>query len=68
MNFEQFKSNPLMYIAFLGLGVIGYLYFDVKSTLTTQNETLQTELTKCQGDKDVLNRDMVDIAKECNGN
>lgn len=65
MNFDQFKSNPLMYIAFLGLGVIGYLYFDAKRTLITQVEREIVEKKACGEEVQRLNRELLSVTKDC---
>lgn len=41
ISFEQFTKNPVAAIAFLALGVIGYLYVDMMSIHEDQLENLE---------------------------
>ncbi len=65
MNFDQFKSNPLMYIAFIGLGVIGYLYVDAKSEAAANKEIEREEKKACGQEVQRLNRELLSVTKDC---
>ena len=41
INFEQFSKNPVAAIAFVAIGVIGYLYVDMMSIHEDQLENLE---------------------------
>ena len=41
ISFEQFTKNPVAAIAFVALGVIGYLYVDMMSIHEAQLENLE---------------------------
>lgn len=41
ISFEQFTKNPVSAIAFVALGVIGYLYVDMMSIHEAQLENLE---------------------------
>ena len=43
ISFEQFTKNPVAAIAFLALGVIGYLYVDMMSIHEDQLENLEEQ-------------------------
>jgi len=41
ISFEQFSKNPIAAIAFIALGVIGYLYVDMMKIHEAQLENLE---------------------------
>lgn len=55
VSFKEFVKNPIVALLFMCLMAIGYLYIDNKSTLTTQIETLQEEVTTLKKDYKELN-------------
>lgn len=54
-----------MYIAFIGLGVIGYLYVDAKSEAAANKEIEREEKKACGQEVQRLNRELLSVTKDC---
>lgn len=63
ISFKEFVKNPIVALLFMCLMAIGYLYIDNKSTLTTQIEELQSEVSILKKDYKDLNDKFINTIK-----
>lgn len=66
VSFKEFVKNPIVALLFMSLMAVGYLYYDNKSTLTGQVETLQEEVKILKDDYKELNEKFIETIKELN--
>ena len=66
VSFKEFVKNPIVALLFMSLMAVGYLYYDNKSTLTTQVETLQEEVKTLKKDYKELNEQFIETIKDLN--
>lgn len=64
LSFKEFASNPIVALLFMALMAVGYLYYDNRSTLTSQVETLQEEVKLLKTDYKELNEKFIETLKE----
>jgi len=64
VTFKEFAKNPIVALLFMSLMAVGYLYYDNKSTLTSQVETLQEDITILKEDYKELNEKFIESLKE----
>jgi len=64
ISFKEFASNPIVALLFMALMAVGYLYYDNKSTLTNQVDTLQEEVRILKEDYKELNQKFIETLKE----
>jgi hypothetical protein len=64
VSFKEFAKNPFTAILFICLMAIGYLYFDNKSTLTSQIESLQKEVSELKKDYKELNDKFIETLQK----
>jgi len=64
VSFKEFVKNPIVALLFMSLMAVGYLYYDNKSTLTNQVETLQEEVRELKDDYKELNETLILTLKE----
>jgi len=64
VSFKDFIKNPFTAILFMSLMAIGYLYFDNKSTLTTQIKSLQEEVAGLKKDYKELNNKFIETLQK----
>lgn len=53
-SFKEFIKDPIKALLFLALMSIGYLYFDVKSTMQSQIDSQQIEITSLRNEIKLL--------------
>ena len=68
VSFKEFVKNPIVALLFICLMVIGYLYVDNKTTLTTQIELLRKDLEGVKKDNKSLNAEIRKILLKVNTN
>ena len=68
VSFKEFVKNPIVALLFICLMVIGYLYVDNKTTLTTQIELLRKDLEGVKKDNKSLNSEIRKILLKVNTN
>jgi uncharacterized protein YlxW (UPF0749 family) len=64
ISFKDFVKNPIVALLFMSLMAIGYLYYDNKSTLTSQVKDLQEEVRSLQRDYKQLNDKFIDTLEK----
>jgi hypothetical protein len=64
VSFKEFVKNPIVALLFMCLMAIGYLYIDNKSTLTSQIEELQKEVTTLKNDYKELNNKFIETIQK----
>lgn len=64
VSFKEFAKNPIVALLFMCLMAIGYLYIDNKSTLTSQIEDLQEEVTTLKNDYKELNNKFIETIQK----
>jgi hypothetical protein len=66
VSFKEFVKNPLAAFMFISLIAIGYLYFDNRSTLTSQIDDLKSDVTELKKDNKELNNKIIEMAQKIN--
>lgn len=64
VSFKEFVKNPIVALLFMSLLAVGYLYYDNKSALTNQIETLQEDIKVLKDDYRVLNEKFIETIQE----
>ncbi len=64
ISFKDFLRNPIVALLFMSLMAVGYLYYDNKSTLTSQIKDLQQEVRGLQRDYKELNDKFIDTLEK----
>lgn len=64
VSFKEFAKNPIVALLFMCLMAIGFLYIDNKSTLTSQIEDLQKEVTTLKDDYKELNNKFIETIQK----
>jgi len=68
VSFKEFAKNPIVALLFMALMAIGYLYYDNKTTLTTQIVELREEVKVLKKDYKELNDKFIETIQEINEN
>tara|TARA_B100000963_G_C22551552_1_gene637031 strand:- start:295 stop:525 length:231 start_codon:yes stop_codon:yes gene_type:complete len=68
VSFKEFVKNPIVALLFMSVMAIGYLYYDNKTTLTTQIVELRNEIKVLKKDYKELNDKFIETIKEINEN
>ncbi len=68
VSFKEFVKNPIVALLFMSLMAVGYLYYDNKSALTNQVETLQEEVKNLQSDYKALNEKFITTLEKLHKN
>jgi hypothetical protein len=61
ISFKEFVQNPIVALLFMCLMAIGYLYIDNRSSLTSQIETLKSEVNSLKDENRTLNNKIIEI-------
>lgn len=64
ISFKEFAKNPIVALLFMTLLALGYLYFDNKTTLTTQIVELQEEVKTIRKEYKELNDKFIETIKD----
>ena len=68
IKFKEFLKNPIIALLFMSLMAVGYLYFDNKTTLTSQITDLQKEIKVLKKDYKELNDKFIDVISKIKDN
>ena len=68
VSFKEFAKNPIVALLFMSVMAVGYLYYDNKTTLTTQIVELRNEIKVLKKDYKELNDKFIETIKEINEN
>jgi|GEM_PF-6386580 len=64
LDFNKMKKDPIMYVFTLLLGVIGYLYVDLKQTTNERIQYLESELKESNERYQELQRMIIPYIKK----
>ena len=66
MDYKQMAKNPVQYLLFVSVCIIGYLYVDIKETMQSQIDDLKAEVVILKEENKELTYKYVELAKSIN--
>jgi len=66
LSFKEYSKNPIQYLLFICIGVIGYLYVDQRQVLNERIDQQEKEIVQLREDYKELSEKLFEILKETN--
>jgi LPS O-antigen subunit length determinant protein (WzzB/FepE family) len=64
LSYKEYAKNPVQYVLFIALIVIGYMYYDNKSAMELQIKDLKEKVVTLETDYKELNDKLIKILQE----